>query len=382
MKGNQKNQLTDYQQIAWLTLSRDSRFSVSQKHQLLRVFSDPVEIYQTHYGDLCSLLSTKPNFKKERSYQAQLNVGIARDLEWLENSNNHIVCWGDTVYPLNLAQICDPPVCLFVSGKLSLLTEPIVSIVGSRRPTPVGSKVAATIAADLATLGIIVCSGMALGIDAISHTAALNENEPTIAVMGCGLDIISPARHRSLFEKIAEQGLVMSEYPLGYPASKYTFPQRNRIVSGLSYGVVIVEAADKSGTLITARLAMEQNRDVFVVPGSSVNPQYIGSHRLIKQGAILTTDAQDILVELSSKLHRDLNIVSLEAKKPVASVNNSEKQEREFPLLTFIDYHPTSIEQIILGSGLTASEVSSMLLVLEIEGKVAMTPDGSYLRVC
>ncbi|MCL4163056.1 UNVERIFIED_CONTAM: hypothetical protein GTU68_005066, partial [Idotea baltica] len=179
-----------------------------------------------------------------------------------------------------LSQISDPPVCLFASGNLPLLLEPKISIVGSRRPTPAGVNMCQSIAKDLAYLGLIVTSGMALGVDAISHKSALQVNEPTIAVMGCGLDIISPARHRALFNSIVRKGLVLSEYPIAYPASKYTFPKRNRIVSGLSYGVVIIEAADKSGTLITARLAMEQNREVFVVPGSPLNPQYIGSHRL------------------------------------------------------------------------------------------------------
>ena len=223
---------------------------------------------------------------------------------------------------------------------------------------------------------------MALGIDAISHQTALDSNQPTIAVMGCGLDIIAPARHRALFQKISQNGLVISEYPLGYPASKYTFPQRNRIVSGLSYGVVIVEAADKSGTLITARLAMEQNREVFVIPGSPVNPQYVGSHRLIQQGAILTTGVDDVLVELRLTLQKEIFVNASASDDTPEIVKNSEKNGDKFPLLTHIDYHPTSVNKIILGSGLTASEVSSMLLVLELEGLVAVTQEGSYIRVC
>ena len=222
---------------------------------------------------------------------------------------------------------------------------------------------------------------MALGIDSVSHQAALAINEPTIAVMGCGLDIISPARHRQLFLKIAQQGLMLSEFPIAHPASKYTFPQRNRIVSGLSYGVVIVEAAEKSGTLITARLAMEQNREVFVLPGSPINPQYEGSHRLIKQGASLVTKVEDILSELSGALKIEATKHQYESKKTSSSTAKNKKQTKNFPLLTHINYHPSTINQIILSSGLTASEVSSMLLILEIEGLVTVTPEGSYIRL-
>lgn len=375
-------QITDKQLVSWLRLARDNRFSISQKHQLLSTYLCPIEIYQTQYQELCAFVGVRADSKKDRIFRTKLDENLEKDVDWIQNANNHLVCWGDDIYPDLLAQISDPPLCLFVSGKLSLLKEPKISIVGSRRPTPVGAKITRTIATDLARMGIVITSGMALGIDAISHLAALDNNEPTIAVMGCGLDIISPARHRSLFERISYEGLVISEYPLGYPASRYTFPQRNRIVSGLSHGVVIVEAADKSGTLITARLAMEQNREVFVVPGSPVNPQYVGSHRLIQQGATLTTQVQDVLYELGAKLQKELEIHAIETDEALETVKKSEHNADEFPLLAHIDYHPTSINKIIFGSGLTASEVSSMLLVLEIEGLVAVTQEGSYIRVC
>ncbi|MCL4169440.1 UNVERIFIED_CONTAM: hypothetical protein GTU68_058226 [Idotea baltica] len=230
------------------------------------------------------------------------------------------------------------------------------------------------IAGDLAKLGIVITSGMALGIDAVAHRAALDLNESTIAVMGCGLDTISPARHRALFEQIALKGLLLSEYPLGYPASRFTFPQRNRIVSGLAYGVVIVEAANRSGTLITARLAMEENREVFVVPGSPLNPQYAGSHRLVKQGAILVSEAQDVLLELNCHLQKSLD------EMPVLDTD-TDPQTPQFRLLKHINYEPTRVDEIILNSGLTASEVSSMLLMLEVDGLVA-TSDGRYFRIC
>jgi len=367
---------------AWLSLSRDSRFSVSQKHRLLGHFASPIEIYQTEYIDLCSFLGIKQDLAKNRRYKSNIEANIEKDFRWLAQPNHHLVCWGDEQYPTLLAQISDPPISIFASGNLALLAEPKISIVGSRRPSPVGVKIANTIATELARCGIVICSGMALGIDAVAHQATLDEGESTIAVMGCGLDIVSPVRHRRLFDQIAQKGLMISEYPLGYSASKYTFPQRNRIVSGLSLGVVIVEAADKSGTLITARLAMEQNREVFVVPGATISPQYVGSHRLLKQGAILTTETQDILMELSAPLKMALDTTENSANSGPETANNGKQRSKKFPILAHIDYYPTSINKIILESGLTASEVSSMLLLLEIEGLVAVTPEGSYIRVC
>jgi len=374
-----ESHLNDQKLKAWLCLARDNRFSVLQKHSLLKHFGDPVEIYQTGYIELCKLLAIKASSQKNRKFKESLNKGLENDFLWLQNSNNNLICWGDYLYPDLLGQIADPPVCFFVSGNLELLLEPIVSIVGSRRPTPIGAKMTQKVAADLADLGIVISSGMALGIDAVAHQAALDRGEPTIAVMGCGLDIISPARHRQLFENIVRNGLAISEYPIGYPASKYTFPQRNRIVSGLSYGVVIVEAAQKSGTLITARLAMEQNREVFVLPGSVISPQYAGSHNLIKQGANLVTETTDIISGLNISLQAVLD--DNEEINSQSSADKNEQLLQKFPLLTHIDYQQSTIDQIILSSGLTASEVSSMLLILEIEGLVVVTSEGGYIRV-
>ena len=363
--------------VDWLKLARDTRFSVIQKHALIKEIASPNVIYQTSYKDLCAVLNLPPSQAKERKFQRQLSIGLEKDIAWLTDTNHHLICWQDNLYPALLREINDPPLCLFAKGNLALLEEPKISVVGSRRPTPVGSKLAQTISSDLARLGIVITSGMALGIDGCAHRAVLELNEPTIAVMGCGLDIVSPARHHSLYEKIAQQGLMLSEYPIAYPASRYTFPQRNRIVSGLSYGVVIVEAAEKSGTLITARLAMEQNREVFVVPGSPINPQYVGSHRLIQQGASLVSNAEDIVVELDSCLSSVLETMSNE--KADFKLRETESAT-QYPLLKYINHEPTLVDQIILNSGLTASEVSSMLLILEVEGLVTTVSDGRYLK--
>jgi len=299
---------------------------------------------------------------------------IEKDLRWLQDENHHLICLGDAYYPTLLTQIADPPIAFFGVGDLGLLADPKIAVVGSRRPTPAGANLTSKISRELARLGIVITSGMALGVDGISHTSALDVDGSTIAIMGCGLDIVSPARHQRLFERIASRGLLISEYPLSYPASRFTFPQRNRIVSGLSYGVVIVEAAERSGTLITARLAMEQDREVLVVPGSPLNPQYAGSHRLIRQGAVLTSGVADILQALAAPLQS-----ALADKLPASSNKQGSVSNRQ--LLQHIDYQPTSIDQIISGSGLTASEVSSMLLILEVDGLIASSNGGGYLRV-
>lgn len=380
MDSQQSNQLR-----SWLSLVRDIRFSSLQKRQLLTHYLCPTVIYQHSYQQLCAWLGVPVNHQKDTEFRNKTELGLKKDIQWLEQANHHLLCWNDDDYPELLKQINDPPICLFASGNLQLLSEPKVSVVGSRRPTPVGAKVTQRISTDLAQLGIVITSGMALGVDALSHQAALAINEPTIAVMGCGLDIIAPTRHRALFEQITEQGLAVSEYPIAHPASKYTFPQRNRIVSGLSYGVIIVEAADKSGTLITARLAIEQNREVMVVPGSPHNPQYVGSHRLIRQGASLVACAEEVLAELNGYLQEVLNTDTRKpkvlSKVTTDSSLTNEQIVVDYPVLSHIDYEPTTMDKIILSSGLTASEVSSMLLILELEGLVTVTSDGSYQRI-
>jgi len=210
---------------------------------------------------------------------------VQADLDWLAGDRHHLIALDSVYYPSLLREIPDPPLVLFAIGDIGLLNEPQVAVVGSRRPTPVGDRVTRDISNGLASLGIVVTSGMALGIDAAAHQAALSDQGSSVAVLGNGLDTVYPSRNRELFSQLASNGLIVSEYPLGVKPSRYTFPQRNRIISGLSHGVVIVEAAERSGTLVTARLALEQNKEVMVVPGSALSSQYRGSHDLIKQGA-------------------------------------------------------------------------------------------------
>jgi len=257
-----------------------------------------------------------------------------------------------------------------------------VAIVGSRRPTPIGAKVAKELANDLSRSGLTITSGMALGVDGLSHQGALDNAGSTIAVLGCGLDVVYPARHRGMYINIKQHGLLVSEYPPRTRPAKYTFPERNRIVSGLSLGVIIIEAAFKSGTLITARLAIEQNKEVMVLPGSALSQQYEGSHCLLRDGATLVSCAADVLYAISHALDEYV-VVGVEPK-----TNGKEDQKQRSPLdenealiLGLIGAQSTSMDEIIVQSQLTAAQVSSMLLKLELYGRVGLAGDGGYVNL-
>lgn len=359
--------------MAWLQLIRDRRFSGQQKRQLLEYFGEPAAIYAADTTVIKTTISGRLRSKTAQLEHAQLE----RDMRWLEQPNNALITHNDLRYPTHLAALPDAPIALFAQGDLDCLKPPKVAVVGSRRPTPIGAKLAHTLAREMADMGLMVVSGMALGIDGLAHQAALQARQPTIAVMACGLDHIYPQRHRELHAQIAQAGLLVSEYPLGLPPSKYTFPQRNRIVSGLSVGVVIVEAAARSGTLITARLAAEQNREVMVLPGSALSPQYRGSHQLLQQGAALVSSLDDILFCLAQPLGE----FCLERQSEAPKADQLHQQTPQNSLLRHIDSESTSVDQLVQRSGLTAAQVSAMLLTLELDGMVAIADDGGYVSI-
>ncbi len=360
----------------WCRLVRDRRWSTRQKILLIESFKTPPDLFAASSESVQACLKKKPKTQVVGVRASD----VQRDLDWLAQPNHHLIEFTNRLYPTLLKEIHDPPLVLFAIGDLRLLEDPSIAIVGARRPTPIGLKVAGSISSQLAQLGVVVTSGMALGIDGAAHQAALQSDGKSIAVMGGGLDQIYPARHRKLHERLAAQGLILSEYPLGFVANKATFPQRNRIVSGLSLGVVIVEAAQRSGTLITARLATEQGRDVMVVPGPAVSASYKGSHRLIQQGAALVQDTTDVLHCLSDELALSISEqVVCQACTDGLDVDHSGFENRE--LLRFIGATSTSADQIIFASGLTAAKVSSMLITLELEGAIAVAADGGYVNL-
>jgi len=275
-----------------------------------------------------------------------------------------------------LRQISDPPLLLYCEGNPELLSRPALAIVGSRSPTPSGSETAYAFAAQLARLGFVICSGMALGIDAAAHRGCLAVAGNTIAVVGTGLDRVYPARHAELLEQIRSQGVVISEFPLGTPPLGRHFPQRNRIISGLTRGVLVVEAGVQSGSLITAHQASDQGREVFAIPGSIHSPNSKGCHHLLREGAKLVDSINDILDEVGGAVQPE----AMDTDIGVVSFATPGLADEYQVLLAAVDATPTSVEHIVERSGLTPDVVCSMLLLLELQSFVHMTANGQYCR--
>jgi DNA processing protein len=294
---------------------------------------------------------------------------------WLEDPANHLVAITDSAYPSLLREIPDPPPLLFVRGDAALLHAPQLAVVGSRNPSRGGGDNARAFSDTLARAGLVVTSGLALGIDACAHEAALAAGGRTIAVAATGLDRVYPAAHRELAHRIATQGALVSEFPLGTPPRREHFPRRNRLISGLSLGVLVVEAALKSGSLITARLAADQGREVFAIPGSIHSPLARGCHALIRQGAKLVETAPDILEELGALAHFVAAPPGRAAMAPGASLDAAQQE-----LLELMGYDPVEVDTLIARSGLTPGGVSSMLLHMELCGLIEARPGGKVQR--
>lgn len=301
---------------------------------------------------------------------------VERDLAWLEQPDCHILMLGEQDYPARLAEIHDAPPLLFVRGDPAQLHNLQLAMVGSRNPSVIGRETAMDFARHLARSGMVITSGLALGIDAASHQGALAGEGQTVAVFATGLDRVYPAKHRELAHEIVQQGgVLVSEYPPGTPPIQGNFPRRNRLISGLSLGTLVVEAALRSGSLITARMAAEQGREVFAIPGSIHNPLARGCHLLIRQGAKLVETAEDILEELAPQLRAALE------KGPaiLPEQATAEVDEHQAQLLDCLGEGPSSVDQLVARSGLTAEMVSSMLLMLELQGRVVAAA-GGYCR--
>jgi DNA processing protein len=309
---------------------------------------------------------------------------IDRELKALERLPIRVLTVLDQDYPARLKTIHDPPPLLSVSGTLSEEDHHAVAIVGTRHATPAGRLATEQLSRGLAEAGLTVVSGLARGIDGAAHKSALEAAGRTIAVLGCGIDRTYPPEHVSLRKKIEEQGAVLSELPLGAYPHAYHFPKRNRIISGLSLGVVVVEAAPKSGSLITARLAAEQGRDVFAVPGSVQSEQSRGTNGLIKQGAKLVETVEDILDELASQFEPSFQAGMQERRaaltRPVQSGRLSLEQD-EAALYAALSAEPVHIDELIAKTGLPAASVSGLLLSLELKGVIRQLPGPSCIRV-
>lgn len=358
----------------WLALVHTPGIGPVTFKRLLEQFGNPEAIFDTRHDSPEAILS-EPVLKYLRQPDWH---AVEKDLAWLHQDGNHILTLQDPLYPPLLREIPDPPPILFVTGNVELLTSLQFAMVGSRNPSPNGIETAHEFAADLCRHGLIITSGLALGIDAAAHTGALDNDGATLAVMGTGPDQVYPARHRQLAQRIAENGAMLTEFPIGTPPLAENFPRRNRIISGLSVGTLVVEAAQRSGSLITARMALEQGREVFAVPGSIHNPLARGCHMLIRQGAKLVEDTQDILEELVP-----LSAAALSRRQPATDSTGEMvvMDEQHAQVLDQMGSDPIYIDLLVERTGLTAEVLSSMLLVLELHNLVASVPGGSYIRL-
>lgn len=300
---------------------------------------------------------------------------LARDVDWLARPDHHLLTCLDPQYPRLLREIARPPVLLFVAGGKELLARAQLAIVGSRNPTPAGTENARAFARALTRAGLVVTSGLALGIDGAAHRGALDADGRSIAVFGTGLDRIYPAQHEELASRLLRQGALVSEFPLGTAPKAENFPRRNRVISGLSLGTLVVEAALQSGSLITARCAAEQGREVFAIPGSIHSPLARGCHALLRDGAKLVESAQDIIEELGALAALTASPLA-EAEEP-ALVPGDPQQTA---LLAHIGHDPVSVDTLVERSGLTAHSISSMLVEMELLGIIAACPGGKYIR--
>jgi DNA processing protein len=301
----------------------------------------------------------------------------AKTSEWLEAPNHYIVEADSADMPELLRQIPGPPTLLYVVGNKDALHLPALAIVGSRNPTRGGIQNAYEFSYHLARSGFCIVSGLALGIDTAAHKGALDAGAKTVAFLGHGIDRVYPAENRELAHRIAVEGALCSEYTLGSPPRREHFPARNRLISGLSLGTLVIEAARRSGSLISARLAAEQGREIFAIPGSIHNPLSRGCHQLIKQGAKLVESADDIVSELSPLVGHLVQNAEMPAAAAAAPVERDADYET---LLATLSYDPASADQLAQHSGLTIDQVSSMLLILELEGKVQVQAGGRYSR--
>ena len=298
--------------------------------------------------------------------------------EWLQDDNHRLLRPGDDAYPELLARITGPPSQLYVNGDPEILHLPALAIVGSRNPTRGGSRNAFEFARHLGATGFCIVSGLAQGIDAAAHRGALAAGAPTVAFLGHGIDRVYPAGNRELAREIARHGALVSEFPLGTAPGRSLFPQRNRLISGLSLGTLVVEAARHSGSLITARLASEQGREVFAIPGPIHNPLSRGCHQLIRQGAKLVEEAGDIVAELAPLAGHLLQTIDEPASADRLSGEERESDEEYVKLLAALGHDPVCADELVERSGLTIDQVSSMLLILELEGKIEKQSGGRY----
>jgi DNA processing protein len=338
-----------------------------------------------HFPDAAAAVAARPAALRAAGLdEAQIEAlrqpdeaALQRDLEWLAQPGRLLLSWPDPDYPALLREIARPPPVLFVQGDADWLGQPQIAVVGARSASPQGIENARAFAAELARRGLTITSGLALGIDGAAHRGALSAGGGTVAVCATGLDRVYPARHKALAHEIAAQGVLVSEFPPGVQPAAEHFPRRNRIISGLSLGVLVVEAARESGSLITARLALEQGREVFAIPGSIHNPMARGCHALIRQGARLVETVDDILEEIGPRLGLRHATLPVQAATPDADLHDTD----ECALLAAMGDDTVAIDVLAARVPRPLAQLQSALTRLELEGLVVAVPGGRYQRL-
>jgi DNA processing protein len=355
--------LIDASLASWLALNQIQGLGSETLRKLLLAFGTPENVFLASVSELNQVV--KPPIS--RVIVEGINSSSLAHYEiWLQDPLNHVLTIADVNYPQSLLNISDPPFLLFVKGRLDLLNLPSLAVVGSRNATPQGLRNAEAFSRNTSDLGLCIVSGLAHGIDAAAHLGGLGGKSSSIAVVGTGLDKVYPAANRELAHQLSLKGTIVSEFPLGTPPLPSNFPRRNRIISGLSLACLVVEASLQSGSLITARMALEQGRDVFAIPGSIHSTQSKGCHSLIKQGAKLVECVQDIFDELGYTF-----------TSPILP----QVELTDHALFEHLHFDPIDLSTLSERSGLTIASLSSILLQLELEGRISTLPGGLYQRI-
>jgi len=350
---------------SWLQLTLTPGIGPATLRSLLRELGLPQAILDRRRSELARFVDAAP---LQALDSAPVRAAVERTLAWAAQPGRAVITLADETYPRALLEIADPPALLYAHGNVKLLQRPALAVVGSRNATAQGESNAESFARTLSDAGLTIVSGLALGIDAAAHRGGLAGASSTVAVLGTGIDVIYPRRNAALAEEIAARGVIISEFPLGTAAAAGNFPRRNRLISGLARGCLVVEAALASGSLITARCAADQGREVFAIPGSIHSPFSKGCHALIKNGAKLVESAEDVLAELSG-FQASGYASTARAAAPASG------------LLAHMGHDPVDVDFLCTRAGLSAEQVSSELLRLELDGRITALPGGLYQRL-
>ncbi|MFZ3199618.1 MAG: DNA-processing protein DprA [Candidatus Acidiferrales bacterium] len=367
--------------LGWLALALTPGLGARMAGKLLREFGSPEAIFS---ASLTALEAQRlPAAVAQAIHSHQPWSDAAKELAQVQEARCRLLTWDEPAYPSRLREIYDPPPILYVRGNIELLNRHMISIVGARRPTPYGNQMSLKLARDLADRGLIISSGMARGIDASAHKGALSSaTGVTIGILGCGIDVVYPKENRKLFEEVEQRGAIITEFPMGTFPAPQNFPIRNRIIAGMALGVVVVEGEQYSGSLITARLAMEFGREVYGVPGNATQPSSFGPNQLIKQGAKLVTGWEDVVEELPTPVRAELMPVETASAEERAALVEAGLGPAEKPLYDLLSVDQARhVDELVEVSGLSSSEVLAALFDLEMKSVVRQLPGKQFLKV-